>query len=125
MSSFESTHDVIVRQERALNAWRQPAHNVLPLPDTSARGGDTRFAGRGLVFTAAQDLGFFARSKSWQCAACLRVHRFDEKVSVVTASPCVCAGIEFEPHADGTFATPMLTNAAVPLLDVDTAPEPG
>lgn len=53
--------------------------------------------GTGLVMNPAQAPAFFARSSSWRCTGCREVHVFERLVSVAFASPCRCAGIEFEP----------------------------
>ncbi len=112
MNAIEAARDAVIRQARALWSWRQPALEGSRPRATAADGAANPFAGHGVVVTAAQDLGFFARSSTWRCNGCGRVHRFAERVPVIAASPCVCAGIEFEPHRDGVFATPVLGEAA-------------
>jgi hypothetical protein len=63
------------------------------------RSGET-----GLVMTPAQTAGFFARSSSWRCTGCGKIHVFAHVVPVVAASPCVCASIEFEPRLEADFS---------------------
>jgi hypothetical protein len=65
---------------------------------------DTVFGETGLVMTPAQAPAFFARSSSWRCTACGKVHMFTQLVSVAIASPCSCASIEFEPHREVAFS---------------------
>ena len=65
---------------------------------------DTAEPGPAIVMSPAQDLAFFARSSAWRCTSCSKVHHFEERVSVVFASPCVCTGIEFEPQRGDAFA---------------------
>ena len=65
---------------------------------------DTVIGDTGLVMTPAQAPAFFARSSSWRCTACGKVHMFDDLVPVSVASPCTCANIEFEPQRDLAFS---------------------
>ncbi len=74
---------------------------------------DTVIGDTGLVMTPAQAPAFFARSSSWRCTACGKVHMFDDLVPVSVASPCTCANIEFEPQRELAFswdATPRLVH---------------
>ncbi len=116
MNAIEAARDAMIRQARALWSWRQPAlegpHRQARTPD----GSGVPFSGHGVVVTAGQDIGFFARSSTWRCTSCSRVHHFAERVPVVAASPCACAGIEFEPHRDGVFATPIRSDVVTPIL---------
>lgn len=65
---------------------------------------DAIFGETGLVMTPAQAPAFFARSSSWRCTSCGKVHIFTQLVSVAIASPCSCASIEFEPHREVAFS---------------------
>ncbi len=65
---------------------------------------DTVVGDTGLVMTPAQAPAFFARSSSWRCTSCGKVHLFDDLVPVSVASPCTCANIEFEPQRDLAFS---------------------
>lgn len=65
---------------------------------------DTVIGSTGLVMTPAQAPAFFARSSSWRCTACGKVHSFPSLVPVAVASPCTCANIEFEPQRELAFA---------------------
>ncbi len=116
MNAIEAARDAMIRQARALWSWRQPALEGPQRHPATSDGSTMTFSGRGVVVTAAQDIGFFARSSSWRCTGCGRVHRFAERVPVVVASPCTCTGIEFEPHRDGVFATPIRSEVMAPIL---------
>ncbi|MEO8080154.1 MAG: hypothetical protein ABI641_06460 [Caldimonas sp.] len=65
---------------------------------------DTVIGDTGLVMNPAQAPAFFARSSSWRCTGCGKVHFFGQLVPVAVASPCTCASIEFEPQRDLAFA---------------------
>jgi len=65
---------------------------------------DTIFGDTGLVMTPAQAPAFFARSSSWRCTACGKVHVFEQMVALSQASPCSCASIEFEPQRELAFS---------------------
>jgi hypothetical protein len=65
---------------------------------------DTLFGDTGLVMTPAQAPAFFARSSSWRCTACGKVHVFEQLVPLSQASPCSCASIEFEPQRELAFS---------------------
>ena len=71
---------------------------------TSAADIDTVFGDSVLAMTPAQSAGFFARSSSWRCTGCGKVHVFEQVVPVAAASPCVCASIEFEPRLEVDFS---------------------
>ncbi len=64
----------------------------------------TIFGDTGLVMTPAQAPAFFARSSSWRCTACGKVHVFEQLVPLTHASPCTCASIEFEPQRELAFS---------------------
>ena len=70
----------------------------------SAEDIDTVFGDNALAMTPAQTAGFFARSSSWRCTGCGKVHVFEHVVPVAAASPCVCASIEFEPRLEVDFS---------------------
>ena len=65
---------------------------------------DTVYGDTGLVMTPAQAPAFFARSSSWRCTGCGKVHVFEQLVPVSVASPCTCASIEFEPQRELAFS---------------------
>jgi hypothetical protein len=65
---------------------------------------DTVIGDTGLAMTPAQAPAFFARSSSWRCTACGKVHVFANLVPVAVASPCTCASIEFEPQRELAFS---------------------
>lgn len=65
---------------------------------------DTIFGNTGLVMTPAQAPAFFARSSSWRCTGCGKVHAFEHLVPLALASPCSCASIEFEPQRELAFS---------------------
>jgi len=65
---------------------------------------DTVVGDTGLVMTPAQAPAFFARSSSWRCTGCGKVHAFPHLVPVAVASPCTCASIEFEPQRELAFS---------------------
>lgn len=98
-------------------SWRERELEGGTAPALLGDGLETLPAGYGLVVTPAQDLAFFARSAAWRCTSCGKVHRFEDRVSVVFASPCACTSIEFEPQRDASGASmaPELTLPA--LLD--------
>ena len=74
-------------------------------PDETWQDADTIFGDdTGLAMTPAQAPAFFARSAAWRCTSCGKVHAFVHRVPVATASPCSCAGIEFEPHREVVFS---------------------
>ena len=100
------------RIEAAREAVLQWSRSVLALRGRSLEGpfGDATAADdsvppeSGLVMTPAQTAGFFARSSSWRCTGCGKVHVFAHVVPVVAASPCACASIEFEPRLEPDFS---------------------
>jgi hypothetical protein len=101
------------RIEAAREAVLQWSRSVLSLRGRSLAGPDVEGASLGedaasgeigLVMTPAQTAGFFARSSSWRCTGCGKIHVFAHVVPVVAASPCVCASIEFEPRLEADFS---------------------
>lgn len=81
---------------------------VIQGPDSSeitADFVDTVIGDTGLVMTPAQAPAFFARSSSWRCTSCGKLHVFAQLVPVAVASPCSCASIEFEPQRELAFAS--------------------
>ena len=102
MGRIESAREAVLQWSRSVLALRGRSIEG-PLPDGSMP--DDAFAGEtGLVMTPAQTAGFFARSSSWRCTGCGKVHVFAHVVPVVAASPCVCASIEFEPRLEADFS---------------------
>ncbi len=98
MKAIESARAAVFKRASAMLSWRQKELEGAPAPALLGNNLETALAGYGLVVTPAQDLAFFARSSAWRCTTCGKVHRFAERVSVVFASPCACASIEFEPQ---------------------------
>jgi hypothetical protein len=103
MGRIEAAREAVLQWSRSVLALRGrsiegPIADGPPLPD-EAFSGET-----GLVMTPAQTAGFFARSSSWRCTGCGKVHVFSHVVPVVAASPCVCASIEFEPRLEPDFS---------------------
>lgn len=102
------------RIEAARAAVLQWSRSVLALRGRSIEGPlagvaadddlDTIIEDTGLVMTPAQTAGFFARSASWRCTGCGKVHEFSHVVPVAVASPCTCASIEFEPRLEVDFS---------------------
>ena len=115
MKLIESTRNAVFKRALAMMSWRQEA--AAGRPPAALLGDDIETAngGYGLVITPAQDLAFFARSAAWRCTSCGKVHRFEERVSVVFASPCACASIEFEPQHDA-FASALAPELTLPAL---------
>ena len=105
MGRIESARAAVLQWSRAVLALRgraldRPLSAEAPPSDDV----DTIFDVTGLVMTPAQPAGFFARSSSWRCTGCGKVHMFSHVVPVVAASPCACASIEFEPRLEIDFS---------------------
>jgi hypothetical protein len=105
MSRIEAARQAVLQWSRAVLALRGrslegPLAAGMPSPEEI----DTIFGETGLVMTPAQTAGFFARSSSWRCTGCGKVHAFAHVVPVAAASPCVCASIEFEPRLEADFS---------------------
>jgi len=115
MKAIESTRIAVFKRALAMLSWRQEGGSGR---SSALLGSDleTTDGGYGLVITPAQDLAFFARSAAWRCTSCGKVHRFDERVAVVFASPCVCTSIEFEPQRDDAFASVIAPELTLPAL---------
>ena len=104
MSRIEVARSLVLEWSRSVLSHRPAANDesstVVDLPgEVQTVYGDT-----GLVMTPAQASAFFARSSSWRCTSCGKVHVFEERVSVTLASPCSCAGIEFDPQRELDFS---------------------
>lgn len=101
MTVIEAARIAVLKQARAMLGWHPPR---IAGPALLGSDGDTAEDAPALVMTPAQDVAFFARSSAWRCTGCGKVHNFDERVSVVFASPCACTSIEFEPQRGDAFA---------------------
>jgi hypothetical protein len=105
MGRIESARAAVLQWSRAVLALRGRAlDGPLPVDAPPSDDVDTIFDVTGLVMTPAQPAGFFARSSSWRCTGCGKVHMFSHVVPVVAASPCTCASIEFEPRLEIDFS---------------------
>jgi len=103
MNRIEAAREAVLQWSRSVLALRGRSLEG-PLVEGSAPADDAVSAETGLVMTPAQTAGFFARSSSWRCTGCGKVHVFAHVVPVVAASPCVCASIEFEPRLEADFS---------------------
>lgn len=104
MSRIEVARSLVLEWSRSVLSHRPAANDesstTIDLPgEVQTVYGDT-----GLVMTPAQAAAFFARSSSWRCTSCGKVHLFEERVSVSLASPCSCTGIEFDPQRELDFS---------------------
>ena len=105
MSRIEAAREAVLQWSRAVLALRgRSLEGPLPAGVPSQEELDTILGDTGLVMTPAQTAGFFARSASWRCTGCGKVHDFAQVVPVAAASPCVCASIEFEPRLEADFS---------------------
>ena len=85
MGRIESARAAVLQWSRSVLALRGRALDGPPGPDApSDDEADTIFDVTGLVMTPAQPAGFFARSSSWRCTGCGKVHMFSH---VVRSSP--------------------------------------
>ena len=98
METMSATQIQVFRRARALLSLRRQHSDTPGMPLL----GDYVDAdvGGGFVMSPAQHLAFFARSTSWRCTGCGKVHAFTHLVPVTAASPCTCASIEFEPRLE-------------------------
>ena len=103
MGRIEAAREAVLQWSRAVLALRGRSLEG-PLVDGAAAAEEGAPGETGLVMTPAQTAGFFARSSSWRCTGCGKVHVFAHVVPVVAASPCVCASIEFEPRLEPDFS---------------------
>jgi len=101
MDRIEAAREAVLQWSRSVLALRGRS---LEGPGAESAADDTASGEIGLVMTPAQTAGFFARSSSWRCTGCGKVHVFAHVVPVVAASPCVCASIEFEPRLEAGFS---------------------
>jgi hypothetical protein len=105
MGRIESAREAVLQWSRAVLAMRgRSLEGPLPSGSPGDDDIDTVIGETGLVMTPAQAAGFFARSASWRCTGCGKVHVFANVVPVAAASPCVCASIEFEPRIEVDFS---------------------
>ena len=104
MGRIESAREAVLQWSRYVLALRARAIEG-PLPSGMSPAEIEAIVGEnGLVMTPGQTAGFFARSSSWRCTGCGKVHVFANVVPVVAASPCACASIEFEPRLEADFS---------------------
>jgi hypothetical protein len=104
MGRIETAHAAVLQWSRAVLAVRARSIEGPPAPGAPLDDErDAIFGVTGLVMTPAQTAGFFARSTSWRCTGCGKVHLFSHVVPVAAASPCTCASIEFEPRVEIDF----------------------
>lgn len=113
MKAIESARVAVLKQARAMLGWHPPRLEHTPSFALLGSEREAASADHVLVITPAQDLAFFARSSAWRCTSCGKVHIFDERVSVVFASPCACTSIEFEPQRGDAFAAVISTGLAL------------
>lgn len=105
MGRIEAAREAVLQWSRSVLALRgRSIEGPLSAGGASADEIDAAFGDNGLVMTPAQTAGFFARSSSWRCTGCGKVHVFAHVVPVAAASPCACASIEFEPRLEVDFA---------------------
>lgn len=109
MTVIEAARIAVLKQARAMLGWHPPR---IAGPARLGSDDDRDEGVSALVMTPAQDVAFFARSTAWRCTGCGKVHNFEERVSVVFASPCACTGIEFEPQRGDAFAATAVTGSA-------------
>ena len=105
MGRIEAAREAVLQWSRSVLALRgRSLEGPFAADSQSADDVDAVIGDTGLVMTPAQTAGFFARSASWRCTGCGKVHVFAQLVPVVAASPCVCASIEFEPRVEVDFS---------------------
>lgn len=105
MGRIAEARTAVFETAQALLSMRQNTIEGPPPPARLHEGVVTTWAETGLVISPAQDMAFFARSASWRCTGCGKVHSFNQRVAVNVASPCQCASIEFEPQRELAFST--------------------
>ena len=103
MDRIEAAREAVLQWSRSVLALRGRSLEG-PLVEGPPSLEDGAPGETGLVMTPAQTAGFFARSSSWRCTGCGKIHVFAHVVPVVAASPCVCASIEFEPRLEADFS---------------------
>lgn len=111
MTVIEAARIAVLKQARAMLGWHPARIEGGPSPALLGSDDETAEGVPALVMTPAQDVAFFARSSAWRCTGCGKVHNFEERVSVVFASPCACTGIEFEPQRGDAFAATAVTGS--------------
>ena len=104
MSRIEVARGLVLEWSRSVLSQRPPTHGEPPTTVDMPNEVQTVYGDTGLVMTPAQTAAFFARSSSWRCTSCGKVHVFEERVSVSLASPCTCTGIEFDPQRELDFS---------------------
>jgi hypothetical protein len=104
MSRIEIARNVVLEWSRSVLARQLPPTEAAPAAAALSTDVQTVFGDTGLVMTPAQAPAFFARSSSWRCTSCGKIHVFSQRVSVSLASPCSCAGIEFDPQREIDFS---------------------
>lgn len=104
MSRIEVARELVLDWSRSVLSQRTPRPGETPTTVDLSHEVQLVYGDTGLVMNPAQAAAFFARSSSWRCTSCGKVHVFEERVAVSLASPCACAGIEFDPQRDLDFS---------------------
>ena len=104
MSRIEVARGLVLEWSRSVLSQRPPTHGETTTTVDLPNEVQTVYGDTGLVMTPAQASAFFARSSSWRCTSCGKIHVFEQRVSVSLASPCVCTGIEFDPQRELDFS---------------------
>lgn len=116
MKAIDQARIVVFKRASAMLSWLRPAAESPAAPPLIGNDVETVLGGYGIIMTPGQDLAFFARSSAWRCTTCGKVHTFEQRVSVAIASPCPCAGIEFEPQRDNFAAAALSPEQRLPSL---------
>ena len=104
MSRIEVARDAVLEWSRSVLSQRPPSQDEQATSIELPTEVQTVYGDTGLVMTPAQAPAFFARSSSWRCTSCGKVHTFEQRVPVTLASPCSCTGIEFDPQRELDFS---------------------
>ncbi|HEX2540181.1 MAG TPA: hypothetical protein VHM00_03760 [Caldimonas sp.] len=104
MSRIEVARDAVLEWSRSVLSHRPPSTESAATSVELPNEVQTVYGDTGLVMTPAQAPAFFARSSSWRCISCGKVHTFEQRVPVALASPCSCTGIEFDPQRELDFS---------------------
>jgi hypothetical protein len=104
MSRIEVARDAVLEWSRSVLSHRPPSQEQTTTSVELHNEVQTVYGDTGLVMTPAQAPAFFARSSSWRCTSCGKVHTFEQRVPVSLASPCSCTGIEFDPQRELDFS---------------------
>jgi hypothetical protein len=104
MSRIEVARGAVLEWSRTVLSQRPPSQDETSTNVELPNEVQTVYGDTGLVMTPAQAPAFFARSSSWRCTSCGKVHVFEQRVPVSLASPCSCTGIEFDPQRELDFS---------------------